>query len=392
MNRPSQPIPGSTQTDRLLSEKPGTLPLFKDYPRLAGQLSHVSLGRFPTPVEKLEQVGNAIGLKNLYLKRDDLSGTVYGGNKVRKLEFLLGDALRRNAKEVITFGFAGSNHALATALYANRLGLGSTSLLLPQSNAHYVRRNLLASHYFKADLRHYENWTLLGLGLLRKLLRGGIKHGTFPLLIPAGGTCPRGIAGYVNAAMELKEQIIAGEMPEPDFIYVPLGSMGTAVGLTLGLKAAGLKCRVIAVRVIEERFANAKKMTRLFQETASFLRKLDPAFPLPRLGDGDWTVRDDCLGGGYACFTEKAMKAAALMKEKAGIILNGTYSAKAFSALFDDTEKQVLKGKTVLYWNTYNSRDLSLFAAGVDYHHLPSAFHRYFEEDVQPLDRAGFDR
>lgn len=192
--------------------------------------------------------------------------------------------------------------------------------------------------------------------------------------------------------MELKEQIIAGEMPEPDFIYVPLGSMGTAVGLTLGLKAAGLKCRVIAVRVIEERFANAKKMTRLFQETASFLRKLDPAFPLPRLGDGDWTVRDDCLGGGYACFTEKAMKAAALMKEKAGIILNGTYSAKAFSALFDDTEKQVLKGKTVLYWNTYNSRDLSLFAAGVDYHHLPSAFHRYFEEDVQPLDRAGFDR
>jgi len=392
MNKPGQTISDSTRVERLPLERPGTLPLFKDYPRLAGQLPHVSLGRFPTPVEKLEQVGNAIGLKNLYIKRDDLSGTVYGGNKVRKLEFLLGDALRRNAKEVITFGFAGSNHALATALYANQLGLGSISLLLSQVNAHYVRRNLLASQYFKADLRHYENWTLLSLGLLWKLLRGGMKYGTFPLLIPAGGTCPRGIAGYVNAAMELKGQIITGEMPEPDFIYVPLGSMGTAVGLTLGLKAAGLKCRIIAVRVIEKRLANEKKMARLFQETALFLRKLDPEFPELLLGEDDWTVRDDCLGGGYACFTEKAMKAASLMREKAGIILNGTYSAKAFSALLDDAEKQVLKGKTVLYWNTYNSRDLSKFAAEVDHHRLPPAFHRYFEEDVQPLDRAGFDR
>jgi 1-aminocyclopropane-1-carboxylate deaminase/D-cysteine desulfhydrase-like pyridoxal-dependent ACC family enzyme len=392
MNKPGQSVPHPTPAARLPLEKPDILPLFKNYPRLGRRLPHVSLGRFPTPVEKLERVGNTIGLNHLYIKRDDLSGAVYGGNKVRKLEFLLGDALRRNAKEVITFGFAGSNHALATAIYASRLELGSTSLLLPQVNAHYVRRNLLASHYFKADLRYYENWTFLGLGLLRKLLRGGIKHGTFPRVIPGGGSCPLGVSGYVNAALELKEQIIAGEMPEPDLIYVPLGSMGTAVGLTLGLKAAGLKCRIIAIRVIEERFANAKKMARLFQDTASFLRKLDPAFPKPRLGADDWAVRDDCLGGGYACFTEKAMKAASLMREKSGIILNGTYSAKALSALFDDAEKQVLKGKTVLFWNTYNSRDLSTFAAGVDYHQLPEAFHRYFEEDVQTLDRAGFDR
>jgi D-cysteine desulfhydrase len=392
MNKTGQTIPDSTQVERLLLEKVGTLPLFKDYPRLAGQLPHVSLGRFPTPVEKLEQVGNAIGLNHLYIKRDDLSGAVYGGNKVRKLEFLLGDALRRNAKEVITFGFAGSNHALATALYANQLGLGSTSLLLPQVNAHYVRRNLLASHYFKADLRFYKNWTMLGLGLFSQLLRRRVKRGKFPRVIPGGGSCPLGVCGYVNAALELKEQIAAGELPEPDFIYVPLGSMGTAVGLTLGLKAAGLKCRIIAVRVIEKRLANAKTMARLFQDTASFLRKLDPAFPNLLLHEVDWTIRDDCLGSGYARFTEKAMKAASLMRERAGIILNGTYSAKAFSALLEDAEKQVLKGKTVLFWNTYNSRDLSKFAAEVDCHQLPKAFHRYFEEDVQPLDRAGFDR
>ena len=315
------------------------------YPRLAGQLPHVSLGRFPTPVEKLERVGNVIGLKKLYIKRDDLSGVVYGGNKVRKLEFLLGDTLRRKAKEVITFGFAGSNHALATALYANQLGLGSTSLLLPQVNAHYVRRNLLASHYFNADLCFYKNWTFLGLGLLSQLLRRRVKHGKFPRVIPGGGSCPLGVCGYVNAALELKEQIAAGELPEPDFIYVPLGSMGTAVGLALGLKAAGLKCRIIAVRVIEKQLANAKKMARLFQDTASFLRKLDPAFPNLLLHEVDWTIRDDCLGSGYARFTEKAMKAASLMREQAGIILNGTYSAKAFSALLDDAGNQALKRK-----------------------------------------------
>ncbi len=368
------------------------LPLFSRYPQLAARLPHVALGRFPTPVQKLEQVGSAVGLKELYIKRDDLSGEVYGGNKVRKLEFLLGDALRRNARKVVTFGFAGSNHALATAYYANVLGLRSTSLLLPQVNAHYVRRNLLVGHYFKADIHHYSSQASLGLALLRELLCGRMQDGTFPRIIPAGGSCPLGVCGYVNAALELKQQIAAGDMPEPDLIYVPLGSMGTAAGLILGLKAAGLKCRVIAVRVIGEQFANAKKMIRLFEETVAFLRKVDPTFAQIQASADDWSVRDDCFGDGYACFTEKAVKAASLMREEAGIILNGAYSAKAFSALLDDAGKQALKGKTVLFWNTYNSRDISVFAASVDYRQLPRTLHRYFEEDVQSLDQEGHDR
>jgi 1-aminocyclopropane-1-carboxylate deaminase/D-cysteine desulfhydrase-like pyridoxal-dependent ACC family enzyme len=373
-------------------DKPENIPLFKTFQKLAGRLPHVSLGSFPTPLEKLERVGNAIGLNSLYIKRDDLSAAVYGGNKVRKLEFLLGDALRRNAKEVITFGFAGSNHALATAIHAGRLGLSSTSLLLPQVNAHYVRRNLLAGHHFKADLRVYDNWTLLSLGLIWRLLQGRMKHGTFPRVIPAGGTCPLGIVGYVNAALEIKEQIAAGEMPEPDLIYVPLGSMGTSVGLTLGLKVAGLRGRVVAVRVIEKRYANAKKISRLFCNTVSFLRELDCTFPSVVISGNELNIRDDCLGEGYAHFTEKAVVAAALMKEQGGIILNGSYSAKAFSALLADAGQGLLKGKTVLFWNTYNSRDLSAVIAGVDYRQLPRKFHCYFEEDVQLLDCAGFDR
>lgn len=369
-----------------------SLPLFRAYPQLAEQLPHVSLGSFPTPVEKLSEVGDEIGLDRLYIKRDDLSGSLYGGNKVRKLEFLLAEALRADSREVITFGFAGSNHALATAIYARQLGLACTSMLMPQVNAHYVRRNLLAGHHFNADLRHYDNSLFLILGYFRKLLHGRLKHGVFPRCIPAGGTCPLGVLGYVNALLELKGQILAGELPEPDRIYVPLGSMGTAVGLMIGIKIAGLKSRVVAVRVIEEKMIHVRKMLRLLRETVVFLRKLDATFPDIKFTEEDVLIRDNCLGEGYALFTEKAVKAAGLMHIKGKIILNGTYSAKAFSAVIEDAEARTLTGETILFWNTYNSRDISSIATGVDYHQLPGGFHRYFEADVQPLDRDGFDR
>ena len=372
--------------------QPNTIPLFRDYPHLGVRLPRVSLASLPTPVEKLEQLGGADGANEVYIKRDDLSGAVYGGNKVRKLEFLLGDALHAGAKEVITVGFAGSNHALATAIYARQLGLKSASLLMPQVNAHYVRRNLLASRHYHARLCHYENMPRLCLGILAQLGRGVMKQGALPRYIPGGGSCPLGLIGYVNAAFELRDQIAEGKLREPDLIYVPLGSMGTAAGLMLGLKAAGLKTRVIPVRVIEERLASPKRMVRLIEQTASLLCTLSPDFPRVTLSAGELLVRNDCLGEGYAQFTEKACKAARLVKTKAGIILNGTYSAKAFSALLDDAERGLLRGKTVLFWNTYNSRDLSACVAGVDYHLLPEPFHGYFEKDVQPLDREGPDR
>ena len=375
-----------------MSSHPQHLPLFRDYPLLAEELPYVSLGLLPTPVEKLGQLGHGIGLDRLFIKRDDLSGQTYGGNKVRKLEFLLGDVLRRDAREVITFGFAGSNHALATAIYAGKVGLGCTSLLLPQINAHYVRRNLLASYYYHAQLHHHDSLMLLTWGIIGKLVRGKTKHGVFPRFIPAGGSCPLGVVGYVNAAFELRDQIAAGKIPEPDRVYLPMGSMGTSVGLALGIKAAGLRTKVIAVRVVEERVASAKGMARLIRDTGLLLRKLDPAFPAIELSETDLVVRDECLGKGYARFTKAGVRAADLVRDKAGVILNGAYSAKAFAALLDDADKQVLADKVVLFWNTYNSRDLSVAASNVDYHRLPRGFHRYFLEDVQPLDRAGVDR
>jgi D-cysteine desulfhydrase len=386
------PQPSMIALPQQHQDDPNGLALFRAYPRLRERLPYVALGCLPTPVELLERVGAELGLERLYVKRDDLSGVTYGGNKVRKLEFLLGDALRADAQEVITLGFAGSNHALATAIYAQQLGLRCVSLLMPQVNAHYVRRNLKAGYHFQAELRPCSGAAVLTLDLLRKSLHDRMRDGVFPRFIPGGGSCPLGVVGYVNAALELADQIRSGQLPEPDIIYVPMGSMGTSAGLALGLKAAGLRSRLVAVRVIEDKWASPQALQRLLSRTATFLHKLEPDFPSLVGAEDALTIRDDCLGDGYARFTAKGMRASELLREKAGIVLNGSYSAKAFSAILDDSPQRLARNQTVLFWNTYNSRDLSPMTAHVDYQQLPRAFHRYFEEDVQPLDKDGDDR
>lgn len=363
-----------------------TLPLFRAYPGL-GRLPYVALGEFPTPVERLAGVGGELGLAQLYIKRDDLSAGLYGGNKVRKLEFLLGEARRTGAREVITIGFAGSNHALATALHARRLGLRCASMLLPQAGADYVRRNLLAGRQCGAELCAYRNFTSLTCGIVFKMIKGRLRDGAWPLYIPPGGSCPLGVTGYVNAALELRDQIAAGMMPEPDRIYVPMGSMGTAAGLALGLRAAGLRTQVAAIRVIEEKLASVAGMRKLFEKTSELLCRHDPAFPRVRFSEDALVIRNEFLGEGYARKTELSARAAELMQRQTGIPMNIAYSAKAFGALMNDAAREEgLKGKAVLFWNTFNSRDLEPLIKDADYRQLPQAFRCYFEEDVLAFD------
>jgi 1-aminocyclopropane-1-carboxylate deaminase/D-cysteine desulfhydrase-like pyridoxal-dependent ACC family enzyme len=370
------------------------IPLFEQYPLLREKLAYVPLGEFPTPVQKLERLGVELGISQLYMKRDDLSGKLYGGNKPRKLEFILGDALRSKAKRVITFGGAGSNHALATAIYARRVGLKSISMLIPQPNARYVRRNLLMSHYCGAELHlcgagleSVMNMPLVYAATIYQLLRHRLKTGRFPYFIPPGGSCPLGAIGFANAALELRGQIASGEMPEPEYIYVAAGSMGSAAGLTLGLKAAGLRSGVVSVAVGSEKVTNTRGMIALIDKTNSLLCSLDASFPRFEFPEADIDIRHDYAGQRYALFTEKGMEAVSLMRECEGIKLDGTYTGKALAALRHDAKNGNLRGKTVLFWNTLNSRDFSDDISGLDYHAMPRPFHRYFEEEVQPLDR-----
>ena len=370
-----------------LSEQVAQLPLFDRFPELGKQLSHVSLGIFPTPIEHLANLGKEVGIAQLYVKRDDLSGLPYGGNKVRKLEFILGDIQHRGAKEVITCGFAGSNHALATTIYARRLGLRSIELLKKQPNAHYVRHKLLMSMHYGAELHHYNSLVGLLFGLGFQVLRHGIINGKLPSFIPAGGSSPLGVVGYVNAAYELANQVERGDIPEPDFIYLPAGTMGTAVGLMLGLKAAGLKSRVIAVRILDRRYTNEKRMLQMFIQTNTLLRTFDSSFPQCNLSLEEIELQHQFFGNGYARFTEEGVDAMNLIRRLEGITLDGTYTGKALAGLVAGARHKGNHDPVVLFWNTYNSRRFHQLSEGLDYRQLSRPFHRYFESDVQPLDR-----
>ncbi|UCG68322.1 MAG: pyridoxal-phosphate dependent enzyme [Thermoplasmata archaeon] len=363
------------------------IPLFKRYPNLRGSIPHVSLGRFPTAIERMDTLGKKLVLNNLYIKRDDLSGEIYGGNKVRKLEFILAGVSRSKAKAILTYGYAGSNHALATSLYAKKLGIRSISMLLPQPNAHYVRQNLLLNHYFGAELHHYPNIPALYMGTAYQVLRNGLRDGRFPKLIPPGGSTPEGTLGFVNAAFELDEQIKSGLISEPDFVYFPLGTVGTASGFILGMKAMGRKTKVVSVRVTPTKYGSAKNMLMLLRKTNSLLRKADPRFPKLIFSERDFEIKHDQFGERYSLFTKEGISAIKLMKETEGIKLDGTYTGKTLAALIKDSREENMKDKVILFWNTYNSVDFSKTIEKVDYKKLPRKFHSYFEEEVQPLDR-----
>ena len=128
-------------------------------------------------------------------------------------------------------------------------------------------------------------------------------------------------------------------------------------------------------------------MIGLINETNSLLCSLDASFPKFEFSETDVDIRHDYVGQRYALFTDEGMEAVSLMGECEGIRLDGTYTGKTLAALKHDARSGSLRGKTVLFWNTVNSRDFSDDISGLDYHDLPRPFHRYFEEEVQPLDR-----
>ena len=364
----------------MATDSPPTL--FRRYPGLAQRLPWRGLGHWPTP---LAPVGAALPCAALAVKRDDLSGEAYGGNKVRKLEFLLADALARGCEGVITFGTAGSNHALATAIYARQLGLTCHAMLTRQSVTSAARRNLLTGYHYGARLRGFDTEDEAAAAA-RDLLRGA--EGERLMLIPGGGSAPLGCLGFVNAALELRDQLEAAGAPAPDVIYLPLGTTGTLAGLQLGLRIAGLETRVVAVRVVREDVADPARWRRLYREAGQLLAPDVPGIRALPDADTGLEVRHEFFGPGYARYTPAGMAACERARAIAGIRLEGTYSGKAFACLLADLDAGRLAGRRVLFWDTYSSRPAPPAIDRLDYRALPPFFHFYFEHPVQPLDPA----
>jgi D-cysteine desulfhydrase len=354
------------------------IPLFERFPGLSQTLPYRAFADLPTPLSKMQRLGEYLGLDSLWLKHDDVTGKEYGGNKVRKLEFLLADALEQGVVEVMTFGYAGSNHALATAISARKLGLGSISMLLKQVKAPYIKDNLLFSYMNSAELHHYSSIFSRRRGTIRQRESHKARTGKYPYLIPGGGSTPVGIAGFVNAGLELAMQVEQGLMPRPDFIYAGMGTMGTAAGLALGSKAAGLDCTVIAACATSTAEANSHLCADLYDQTNLFLHRLDPAFPLLPPAPDDIVIRSELYVQSYGVKAPAVDEALALAWDLEGLALDQTYTAKALATIIADARAGLLAGKTIVFWNTYNSRDLSNRVKGMDWHELPPAFHHYF--------------
>lgn len=326
------------------------LPIFRVYPQLTACISHVKLGEFPTPVQPLENFGKGRGLSQLYIKRDDRSSPLYGGNKVRKLEFSLADALYRGKKVIVTCGAAGSNHVLATVIHSERLGLKTIALLFDQPNAHYVRRNLLQDLQHGATLVHVPSMFLLPFYFAYYLARGKPEDGFSPAyFLPPGGSNYLTSLGYVNAAFELKEQIKEGQLPEPSYIFITLGTMGTGAGLELGLRLAGLRSRVVGVEVVERWVCNPYLWARMINRTSSFLHVIDHKIPLIRVSPKELIFIPDQIGEGYACFTPQGCEMIEELGEKEGITLEGTYTAKTMAGALQFVKENQLEKMPLLF-------------------------------------------
>ncbi|MBN1883296.1 MAG: pyridoxal-phosphate dependent enzyme [Deltaproteobacteria bacterium] len=363
-------------------------PLFQAFPTLEARLPHVTLGDFPTPVHRMKGLEDRLGVRDLYIKREDKSSSLYGGNKIRKLEFLLGKAVQDRATHTITFGYAGSNHTLATAVFARKLGISPISIHLPQHNARYVRNNLLYQERLRTAMYQFNGMNTTRMGFMKIVFTRLLSTGRLPSIIPPGGSSVLGVVGVVGSIFELKRQIEGGELPEPDLIYLPVGSCGTAAGVLLGVKAAGLKSRVVGIAVAAAEFSNKERIIQLFDDTARLLKKLEPNFPEVSLSENDFDLSHDFIGDGYARFTESGMSSVQTFSEAEDIRLEGTYTGKAGAGLIAHAESGLLEDKTTLFWNTHNSVDFSERISDVDYRNLPSRYHRYFEKEYQPFERT----
>jgi D-cysteine desulfhydrase len=293
-------------------------------------LPHVELCSLPTPVRPLERLA-----PGLWMKDDSLTAPLWGGNKPRKLEWLIADAKRRGRRTLLTFGGLATNHGLATALYAREHGLTCVLALLDQPVDDHVERQLARIRSSGAHV--YVTRTKARTAAMLPWLT--LRHGR-AYVVPPGGSSPVGALGFVEAALELGEQVRRGELPEPATVWCALGSGGTAAGLALGLRMAGLRTKVCAVHVND-----ALKLT---EGTIARLARRTP------VGGGELNevgVVHGYLGAGYGHGIAAGRAAIERAREAEGLTLDPVYTGKAMAAVLDHTERA---GGPALYWHTYN--------------------------------------
>ena len=347
--------------------------LAERFPELGRRLGRVRLAELPTPV-RTQRVLLADRERTVLVKHDNLTSAVYGGNKVRKLEYLLAPVGRKPARRLATFGTVGSHHALATALFARDAGYECTCFLAHQRKTAAVPATLNLLLHSGTEIVRYGGAYAERVRILRQHLWNRNAR-----VVPAGGSSWYGTLGFVNAGLELAAQIEAGEIPAPNLLYVATGTMGTAAGLALGLALAGLPTEIQAIRVSHTAIANEDVLHRLIAKTVLMMNRLDACVPRDLAQHVNIRLRHDFFAGGYAHSNEETEAALKFARRHLNLHLESTYTGKAMAAILSDLGTSAAKSGPVLFWNTYNSAPLELSAdAPADSASLPQEFLRYF--------------
>jgi D-cysteine desulfhydrase len=341
------------------------------FPVLGRAVGRTRLAKLPTPVQRSSFVRNGKS-REISIKLDNLSGDLYGGNKVRKLEYLLRPMTRKAIQRFATFGTVGSNHALATAIYARELGFECSCFLMHQRWVSTIAPALLMHAKIGTEIVRFGGDYSARVKILRENLWGRRAW-----VVPMGGSSWIGTLGFVNAGLELATQIRAGELPVPQDLYVATGTMGTAAGLGLGLALAGLPTEVHAVRVSDTRICNEGLLHRLIRKTALMMHHLDFAVPEDLAQRVKIRLRHSQFAGGYAHSNAQVEAAIGAADEHFGLVLEPTYTGKAMAALLGDLMQNDRHGES-LFWNSYNSVALPDADDGAtDLAAIPVEFRRY---------------
>ncbi len=303
----------------------------------------IRIGAYPTPIQHF-------GAAGLWIKRDDRVSDLYGGNKVRKLEHLLGGARAAGKTRLLTLGAAGSHQVVATALYGKREGFTVEAVLVPQPSSEHARQNLRAALAQGLRATVASSWPAAPAVVASRLGRDAY-------FVPLGGSNALGSLGFVEAAKELAVQVAEGAMPEPDVVVVAMGSGGTAAGLAVGLELAGMRTRVVGVAISQPVAVLGAMARRVAAKTAELVG-------LSRGARGRAIARIEVdkrwLGRGYGHSTREG-EAAAREAERAGVTLDVTYTAKAFACALDLARA---KERVVLYWHTLSSAPMEPLLVG----------------------------
>lgn len=302
--------------------------------------NRISIAQLPTPIQKLERLSSFLGGPEIYIKRDDFTGMAISGNKVRKLEFVLAEAISQGCDTLITCGGIQSNHARATAAVAAHLGLKAHLVLAGEStkkpDGNYFLDLLLGSEvsFYPTDDMDVLNEHMNTLASYYE------KEGRTPFIVPLGASSGTGSLGYVYSVQEMSKQFEELGF-EPDYIVVASGSGGTQAGLIIGKELFGISSQIIGINVRCDEMYFHKEISRIFNE----FRHQHGNVSSTKL---NINIIDGYVGNGYAKTRPEEMKFIAHLAKTEGLILDPTYTGKAMYGLSREIQKGTFRKKQKL--------------------------------------------